>query len=87
MEKPDIIEQLVQQASSLFSQSGASAVQQDVENKLRGLVQGAFNRMNVVPRDEFDAQVAVLQRTRAKLDQLEQQVSELSAQLEQARER
>lgn len=82
MEKPDIIEQLVQQASSLLSSSGATAVQQDVEAKLRGLVQGAFNRMNVVPRDEFDAQVAVLQRTRSKLEELEKQFEELRQQID-----
>jgi hypothetical protein len=37
--------------------------------------------MDVVTRDEFDAQTAVLERTRAKLDQLEIQLNELTKQL------
>ena len=31
---------------------------------------GAFDKMDLVTREEFDAQVKVLERTRAKLEQL-----------------
>jgi hypothetical protein len=37
--------------------------------------------MDVVTRDEFAAQAAVLERTRSKLDQLEKQLAELTEQL------
>lgn len=79
MSRADFIEQLVQQASKL---ANGAQVQQDIEAKLRVLMQGAFNRMDLVSRDEFDAQAAVLARTRAKLEQLEQQLAALQAELD-----
>ncbi|MAY35682.1 MAG: hypothetical protein CMN84_06215 [Spongiibacteraceae bacterium] len=74
MSRLEMIEQLVQQASRL-----AGEAPQDIEAKLRVLVQGALSRMDLVTRDEFDAQAAVLMRTREKLQQLEQQFAELQA--------
>lgn len=75
----DAIDQLAQQIGGLF---GQPALPQDIERNLRALVQGALAKMDVVTRDEFDAQAAVLARTRARLDQLDQQLQELAAQLE-----
>ncbi len=79
MSRADFIEQLVQQASKLAS---SAPVPQEIEAKLRVLMQGAFNRMELVSRDEFDAQTAVLARTREKLEQLEQQLAELQAEVD-----
>ena len=80
MAKPDFISQLAEQASRLISQG--PDIQQDMEAKLQVLLQSGFSKMNVVSRDEFDAQTAVLRRTRARIEALEQQVAELSAQIE-----
>ena len=80
MAKPDFISQLAEQASRLISQG--PDIQQDMEAKLQVLLQSGFSKMNVVSRDEFDAQTAVLQRTRARIEALEQQVAELTAQIE-----
>lgn len=79
MARTDFIEQLVQQASKL---AAGGELQRDLEAKLRVLMQGAFNRMDLVSRDEFDAQAAVLARTRAKLEALEQQLASLQAEVE-----
>ena len=79
MAKTDFIEQLVQQASKL---ANGAQVQQDIEAKLRVLMQGAFNRMDLVSRDEFDAQSAVLARTREKLEALEQQLQQLQGEID-----
>lgn len=79
MARTDFIEQLVQQASKL---AAGGELQRDLEAKLRVLMQGAFNRMDLVSRDEFDAQAAVLARTRAKLEALEQQLTSLQAEVE-----
>lgn len=79
MSRTDFIEQLVQQASKLVS---GAQVQQDIEAKLRVLMQGAFSRMDLVSRDEFDAQAAVLARTREKLEHLEQQLEALQIELD-----
>jgi BMFP domain-containing protein YqiC len=81
MAKPDFIAQLAQQASKLMS--NGPEIQQDIEEKVQVLLQGGFSRLNMVSRDEFDAQVAVLNRTRSKLDALEKQLASLTEQLEQ----
>ena len=44
-------------------------------------MQGAFSKLDLVSRDEFDSQMVVLARTRARLEALEQQVAELEARL------
>ncbi|HPQ94263.1 MAG: accessory factor UbiK family protein [Thiothrix sp.] len=52
-------------------------LQADMEKNLRDGMEGMLHRMNLVTREEFDIQSAVLQRTRTKLDVLAQQVAEL----------
>lgn len=49
----------------------------DFKANFRAVAQAWFDRLDLVTREEFDAQAAVLARTREKLDSLEQQVSEL----------
>lgn len=79
MSRPEFIEQLVQQASRLARDTDLT---NEVESRLRVLMQGAFDRMDLVSRDEFDAQAAVLARTREKLQTLEQQLAELQDKLD-----
>jgi BMFP domain-containing protein YqiC len=50
---------------------------QDLEKSFRSLLQSGFERMDLVTREEFDLQTAVLERTREKLDKLEARVAEL----------
>ena len=50
---------------------------EDVQNNLRALMSGWFARLDLVTREEFDAQQSVLQRTREKLTQMEARVTEL----------
>ncbi|WP_027329830.1 accessory factor UbiK family protein [Marinimicrobium agarilyticum] len=47
------------------------------KKELQAAVQSALGKMDVVTREEFDAQAAVLQRTRERLEKLEQQLTEL----------
>lgn len=54
-------------------------MQQDVEKNVHTLLQGAFARLDLVTREEFDTQTRVLARTREKLEQLEKTVAELEA--------
>ncbi|MDW6002286.1 ubiquinone biosynthesis accessory factor UbiK [Vibrio mangrovi] len=49
----------------------------DVEQKVRQVIQGQLNKLDVVSREEFDVQTQVLLRTREKLTQLEAKVAEL----------
>ncbi|EIJ43507.1 hypothetical protein BegalDRAFT_2666 [Beggiatoa alba B18LD] len=60
---------------------GAIQLQQDAEKNLRLAMEATFRRMNLVTREEFDVQAAVLARTREKLDALESKVAQLEAQL------
>lgn len=60
---------------------GLLSIQSDVEKNLRSALQAGFTRMNLVSREEFDVQAAVLLRTREKLERVERQVAELERQL------
>jgi len=56
---------------------GLAAVKADLDKTFHAILQGAFEKMNLVSREEFEAQKAVLARTRAKLEKLEARVAEL----------
>ena len=62
--------------------AGVRELQQEVEKNVRTAMQTAFSRMDLVTREEFDAQAKVLARTRAQLDELQTQVQTLEQQLE-----
>ncbi len=49
------------------------------KQELQVLLQSCFAKLDLVTREEFDAQRDVLQRTRAKLEQLEKRCLELEA--------
>jgi BMFP domain-containing protein YqiC len=53
------------------------ALGEDVERNFRSLLHAAFDRMDLVTREEFDVQVAVLERTRDKLESLEHRLDAL----------
>ena len=58
---------------------GVSQAKDDLESRFRSVLTGAFERMNLVGREEYDAQCTVLDETRAKLATLESRLDELSA--------
>ncbi len=47
------------------------SVQQDLESNFRAVLRERLSRLDLVSRDEFDAQTKVLERTRARLEALE----------------
>ncbi|MDA1338889.1 MAG: accessory factor UbiK family protein [Proteobacteria bacterium] len=49
----------------------------DIEDNINALLQGAFTKMGLVNREEFDIQTQVLKRTRAKLEALEEKLAGL----------
>ena len=55
------------------------AIGDDLERNFRSLLQSGLARMDLVTREEFDLQVAVLKRTREKLEQLDERLAELEA--------
>ena len=52
-----------------------------VRQNLRSLMQAQLSKLDVVSREEFEAQQAVLQRTREQLADLEQQLADLESRL------
>jgi BMFP domain-containing protein YqiC len=52
----------------------------DAEKNLQALLKSVFAKMELVSREEFDVQAAVLRSTRDKLDALEKQLAELTQQ-------
>jgi BMFP domain-containing protein YqiC len=55
------------------------ALQDDLERNMRTALEGALRQLNLVTREEFEIQQAVLQRTREKLEALEARVAELES--------
>lgn len=55
----------------------AAAVREDVEKSIHDVLQGAFSRLNLVTRDEFDAQSRVLKRAEETIAALEEKVAAL----------
>ena len=58
---------------------GATRLQEDLESRFRPVLQKAFAKMELVTREEFDAQTAVLERLRVKLSALERQLEKFEA--------
>ena len=60
---------------------GLDEVREDVTRNIRAVVAAGIARMDLVEREEFDIQSAVLARTREKLETLERRVRALEEQL------
>lgn len=55
---------------------------EELEGQLKALLQSSFSKLDLVSREEFDSQMVVLARTRARLEALESKVLELEEQLQ-----
>ncbi|HEU4616618.1 MAG TPA: accessory factor UbiK family protein [Gammaproteobacteria bacterium] len=49
----------------------------DIERNFRALLQAGLEKMDLVTREEFDVQSAVLERTREKLEKIDTRLEEL----------
>jgi BMFP domain-containing protein YqiC len=72
----DALEQLTKRISSLIP-GDVKHVKADIETNIHSLLQTSLAKMNLVTREEFDVQSAVLQRTREKLELLEKEFDRL----------
>jgi len=55
---------------------GLRSMREDVEQNFRSVLRGGLAKLDLVTREEFEVQEAVLARTREKLDALEQRIAE-----------
>ncbi|MEE9309529.1 MAG: accessory factor UbiK family protein [Cocleimonas sp.] len=60
-----------------FMPASLQGLQDDVESNIRSGLESGLRKMNLVTREEFDIQNAVLLRTREKLEALEKLVAKL----------
>jgi len=56
---------------------GLQQVKSDFDRRVKDLLQQQLSRYEMVSREEFDIQARVLQRTREKLETLENRLAEL----------
>lgn len=75
---PRIIDDLARRLAGSVPE-GVSALRRDLEQNFKGVLQSQLARMDLVTREEFDVQAAVLKRTREKLAALEKRLADLEA--------
>lgn len=56
---------------------GLRSVRDDLENNFRGVLRASLSKLDLVTREEFEVQEAVLAKTRAKLEALEARLQAL----------
>ena len=73
---PRLIDDLARRLAGSVPESVA-ALRRDLEQNFKGVLQGGLAKFDLVTREEFDVQAAVLKRTREKLAALEQRLAAL----------
>ena len=56
---------------------GVAALRRDLEDNFKAVLQAGLSKLDLVSRQEFDVQAAVLRRTREKLEALEARLAAL----------
>ncbi|WP_318514026.1 ubiquinone biosynthesis accessory factor UbiK [Photobacterium leiognathi] len=77
---PKKLEQVAKQIQDAMPQP-VKDLGNDVEQKVRQVIQSQLGKLDVVNREEFEVQTQVLLRTRQKLNELEHKMAELEAKL------
>lgn len=74
MIKQQFIEQITEQVSGLFKNNPLN----DFENNFKTILNSAFEKFDLVSRNEFEIQQRVLNDTRQKLEELEQIIKNIT---------
>ena len=82
MNQDNIVNQFIKQFNQAFI-PGAQTLGDEMQMQVRSAMTKALQKMNLVTREEFDIQQAVLHRSREKLDALETQISDLEESIRQ----
>ncbi len=80
MIEPKVLDDLARRFAEALP-PGLRQVQEEMERNFRASLQAAFARMDLVTREEFDVQQALLARSRTRVEALERQVAELERQV------
>jgi ubiquinone biosynthesis accessory factor UbiK len=75
-------------ARQLFERlpEAARTMRRDIESNFRAVLQASLGKLDLVTRTDFDVQTKVLERTRARLEQLELRLAALEKQLPELEE-
>ncbi len=81
MDKINQLDDLAKKLSD-FMPSSMKDIQSDIEKNMRTGLESGLRKMNLVTREEFDIQSAVLLRTREKLEALEGTLEKIVSEME-----
>lgn len=81
MTEEDPIRRLARQIRELLPGRDGSPAPEAFQDNVQALLRATLARMDLVTRDDFEAQTAVLRRTREKIERLEREVAELERRL------
>ncbi|HEX5313733.1 MAG TPA: accessory factor UbiK family protein [Gammaproteobacteria bacterium] len=73
---PHLLDDLAKRLAASLPASLRQA-KEDIEHNLRAALEAALTRLDLVSREEFDAQTALLRRTRERLDALAAEVEKM----------
>jgi len=73
---PRLIDDLARRLAGSLPES-LVALRRDLEQNFKSVLQSGLTRFDLVTREEFDVQAAVLRRPREKLEQIEARLREL----------
>src|SRR5687767_5148192 len=76
----DKLDELARRLSSLVPPAMREG-REELQQNFKAVLQGGLAKLDLVTREEFEVQRAVLLRTRQKLDELQRAVAEVEAQL------
>ena len=80
MKKNELLEKFVNQFNGIIAPS-AESLNKEIQQKMRSAAQTAFDKLDLVSREEFDAQVSILNRTQEQLEDIKKQLSEIEENL------
>ncbi len=78
---PKSIDNLADRLSNAIP-PGLHHFKDDMEKNVHALLQSALSKLDLVSREEFEVQKAVLAKTRSRLEDLEKRVAELEQRIQ-----
>ena len=78
MIKAEVIEDIVNKVEQ-FIPEDLKTMRQDFSQNMKSILTATLQKADLVTREEFEVQKAVLAKTRAKLEALEKQVNDLNS--------
>jgi BMFP domain-containing protein YqiC len=75
---PQSLEELARRLAEAVP-PGLAALKGDIEQNFKAVLQSGLAKLELVTREEFDVQAAVLRRSRERLEALERRIAELEA--------